>query len=245
MQKHVCIILKVLKRLRYHRSSSLRRLHCESSRPQPNDGWTVRSKRMHSHLTISEPPQESHLDETTSVTHEHTSWRFVAASSWTLQHTCVSWQDSHGSIGSFTTRISQGHQISQPVKSYSFETHGASMIYERREFFKGWSTESHSMTSEAENNLSPLHRSILLACDRYHGCLQIWHVVVCGTLLCLLVRFNNNDLMSWVSMWWLLVIVLQRSWPVVSHICSLMILVSCSLVRILNSILLVQTKLSM
>ena len=30
MQKHVCIILKVLKRLKFHRSSSLKRLHCVS-----------------------------------------------------------------------------------------------------------------------------------------------------------------------------------------------------------------------
>ena len=59
-------------------------------------------------------------------------------------------------------------QISQPVKRYSFETHGASMIYESREFFKGWSTESHSMTGEAENIVGTLFRSILLACLRYH-----------------------------------------------------------------------------
>ena len=40
------------------------------------------------------------------------------------------------------TEITQ-YQISQALKSYSFETYGASMKYESREFFKEWSAESH------------------------------------------------------------------------------------------------------
>ena len=64
------------------------------------------------------------------------------------------------------TEITQ-YQISQALKSYSFETYGASMKYESREFFKEWSAESHFTTGEAENILGPLHRSILLACRPY------------------------------------------------------------------------------
>ena len=58
-----------------------------------------------------------HLDDTTSVTHEHTSSRSAAGSSWSQQYTCVSWQDSHGTHALpaergltsclFTTRKSQ------------------------------------------------------------------------------------------------------------------------------------------
>ena len=177
IQKHVCIILKVLKRLRCHRSSSLTRLHCVSSRPQSNDGWTVRSKRMHSHLSQSALGRHHQRDARR---------REFAVSCWIIlepaAHVCVlaglprytraPCREGVDQLLVHDTQIT-GHQISQPVKSYSFETQGASMIYERREFFKGWSTESHSMTSEAKNNLGPLHRSIPLACDRYHGCLQI------------------------------------------------------------------------
>ena len=56
----------------------------------------------------------------------------------------AAWQDSHDTRAPYgegavqwlvhDTQITR-HQISQMVKSYSFETHGASMIYESREFF--------------------------------------------------------------------------------------------------------------
>ena len=192
MQKHVCIILKVLKRLKYHRSSSLKRLHCvffffvtertlmkESHdisqlatklqttthtcnpacrwslrtsvdngigpSPPPFDlcsNWDAANARAAVHLVDLSPMMAgrfgrrgcSHtwppLKPTRSPLGRHhqrdTRTHELAVCCWIILDPAAHAfrAERELSSGSFTTRKSHEPKISQPVKSYSFETHG-------------------------------------------------------------------------------------------------------------------------